>query len=67
MEKAVTRAAPDSSTRITTEDGLVHVIVTAPVASVPLLRAFTVHADAYEADETAGGGENSDAGDATSP
>lgn len=73
VEKAVTRAAPSSSTRITTEDGLIHVTVTAPVAEVPLLRAFTVHADAYEADEAneaeqaTPGGENSDAANAPGP
>lgn len=61
VEKAVARAAPGSSAQITAKDGLVQVTVTAPVAEVPLLRAFTVHADAYEADETAVGGENSDA------
>jgi hypothetical protein len=60
VEKAVARAAPGSATHITAQDGLIHVTVTAPVAEVPLLRAFTVHADAYEADEATVGGENSD-------
>jgi len=64
VEKAVTRAAPNSSVHITTADGLIRVTVTAPVAEVPLLRAFTVHADAYEADEATVGGENSDGTDA---
>ena len=67
VQKSVIRAAPGSSAHITTEDGLIHVTVTAPVAEVPLLRAFTVHADAYEADETAGGGENSDATNTAGP
>jgi hypothetical protein len=67
VEKAVARAAPGSSAQITTEDGLIHVTVTAPVAEAPLLRAFTVHADAYEADEAALGGENSDGTDAPGP
>jgi hypothetical protein len=53
VESAVARAAPGSSVHITTENGLVHVSVAAPVAAVPMLRAFTVHAEAYEADETA--------------
>jgi hypothetical protein len=67
VEKAVARAAPGSSARITATDGLIHVMVTAPVAEVPLLRAFTVHADAYETDESAVGGENSDGTDAPGP
>lgn len=58
VQQAVTRAAPGSSAHITTEDGLIHVTVAAPVAEMPLLRAFTVHADAYEADETTLEGEN---------
>lgn len=53
VESAVARAAPGSSVRISTEDGLIHVSVAAPVAAVPMLRAFTVHAEAYEAAETA--------------
>jgi len=57
VETAVTRAAPGSSVHITTEDGLVHVSVAARVAEVPMLRAFTVHAEAYEADEATRGGE----------
>lgn len=61
VEKAVTRAAPGSSAHVATEDGLIHVMVAAPVAGVPLLRAFTVHADAYEADETTLGSEDSHA------
>ncbi|MBS2531304.1 hypothetical protein KGQ20_00820 [Catenulispora sp. NF23] len=52
VKAAVTRAAPDSSVHITTENGLIHVSISAPVAAVPLLHAFTVHAEAYEADET---------------
>lgn len=58
VEKAVSRAAPGSSVRIATEDGLVHVSVAAPVAEVPLLRTVTVHAEAYEADEASLGGED---------
>ena len=63
IQTAVSRAAPGSSMHISTEDGLVHVTVAAPVAAVPMLRAFTVHAEAYEADETGEatlGGENSE-------
>lgn len=63
VEKAVARAAQDSSAHITTENGLIHVMVTAPVAQVPLLRAFTVHADAYEADEATVGSGDSDGTD----
>ncbi|WP_194905035.1 TadE family type IV pilus minor pilin [Catenulispora rubra] len=58
---AVGRALPGASVRIGTEDGLIHVTVSAPVAEVPLLRAFTVHADAYEADETTVGSEDTHA------
>ncbi|ACU69003.1 conserved hypothetical protein [Catenulispora acidiphila DSM 44928] len=58
IQGAVTQAAPGSSIHITTENGLIHVSVAAPVAAMPLLRAFTVHAEAYEADEaTLEGGE----------
>jgi Flp pilus assembly protein TadG len=57
IETAVTRAAPGSSVHVTTEDGLIHVSVAAPVAALPMLRAFTVHAEAFEADEAAVGGE----------
>ena len=77
VQTAVARAAPGSTVRVTTADGLIRVVVAAPVAGLPLLRAFTVHAEAYEADETNesnesnetaagdGGGENSD--DAADP
>jgi len=51
VQAAVGRAMPGASVHIGTEDGLIRVTVTAPVADVPLLRAFTAHADAYEADE----------------
>jgi hypothetical protein len=61
VETAVTRAMPGASVHITTEDGLIHVTVTASVAEVPLLRAFTVHADAYEADEATPGSEDTHA------
>lgn len=57
VQTAVTRAAPGSSVHVTTEDGLIHVSVAAPVAELPMLRAFTVHAEAYEADEAAVGGD----------
>lgn len=57
VRAAVTGAVPDASVHTTTADGLITVTVTAPVAAVPLLRAFTVHATAYEADENALGGE----------
>jgi hypothetical protein len=66
VQKAVTRAAPGSSVHITTEDGLIHVSVAAPVAAVPMLQAFTVHAEAFEADEATLGGEDAHA-DAPSP
>lgn len=61
IQTAVTRAAPGSSVHIATEDGLIHVSVAAPVAALPLLSAFTVHGEAYEADEAA---VNGDAGPA---
>jgi hypothetical protein len=56
VQAAVARASPDSTVRVAKEDGLVHVTVTAPVAAVPMLRAFTLHAEAVEADEAAVGG-----------
>ena len=37
---------------MTSEAGLIHVAVAAPVAAVSLLRAFTVQAEAVEADES---------------
>ena len=61
VESAVTRAAPGSSVHISTEDGLIRVSVSAPAAAVPVLEAFTVHAEAYEANEATVGGEDSDA------
>jgi Flp pilus assembly protein TadG len=53
IRAAVARAAPDSDVRIGDDGGLIHVSVSAPVASLSLLRAFTVHAEAVEADEAA--------------
>ena len=61
VQTAVGRALPGASVHIGTEDGLIRVTVTAPVAEVPLLRAFTVHADAYEADEATVGSEDTHA------
>lgn len=61
VKAAVTRSAPDSSVHIATENGLIHVSVSAPVAAVPLLHAFTVHAEAYEADEATTESEDFDA------
>ena len=58
VRTAVVRAAPGSSVQIGTQDGLIHVTVAAPVAAVPLLEAFTVHAEAFEATE---GSEDTDA------
>lgn len=66
VQSAVTRAAPGSSVHITTEDGLIHVSVAAPLAAVPMLEAFTVHAEAFEADEATVGGDDPHA-DAPSP
>ncbi|MEY9927108.1 hypothetical protein ABH926_001733 [Catenulispora sp. GP43] len=57
VQTAVARAAPGATVRITTEDGLIRVSVAAPVAGLPMLRAFTVHAEAYEADEATVGDE----------
>ncbi|NUR58677.1 MAG: pilus assembly protein [Catenulispora sp.] len=53
IRAAVARASPDSQVGISDTAGLVHVTVSAPVASVSLLHAFTVHAEAVEADEAA--------------
>ncbi|MEY9857569.1 hypothetical protein ABH935_003177 [Catenulispora sp. GAS73] len=61
VETAVSRAMPGAAVHITTEDGLIRVTVRASVAEVPLLRAFTVHAEAYEADESTVGSEDTDA------
>ena len=61
VESAVSRAMPDASVHIATEDGLIRVTVTAPVAEIPLLRAFTAHADAFEADEATVGSEDAHA------
>jgi hypothetical protein len=63
VRAAVARASPDSTVRVAKDDGLVHVTVTAPVAAAPMLRAFTVHAEAVEADEAALGA-GTDAGPA---
>jgi Flp pilus assembly protein TadG len=51
VRAAVARASPDSHVDISNAAGLIHVAVSAPVASVSLLHAFTVHAEAVEADE----------------
>jgi hypothetical protein len=41
---------------IADKDGLVHVTVAAPLAGISILRPFTVHGEAVEADEAAIGG-----------
>ena len=53
VQAAIERAAAGSTVRIVDEDGLIQVSVAAPVTTVPVLRAFTVRAEAAEADETA--------------
>jgi hypothetical protein len=51
VQAAVARASPGSTVHISSEAGLVHVTVAAPVTPVAMLRAFTVRAEAVEADE----------------
>lgn len=53
VRAAVARASPGSTVRVHNEAGLIHVTVAAPVAPVTMLRAFTVRAEAVEADENA--------------
>lgn len=51
IRAAVARASPGSTLHITNDAGLVHVSVSTPIAALPLLHAFTVQAEAVEADE----------------
>ncbi|GAA1959298.1 TadE family type IV pilus minor pilin [Catenulispora subtropica] len=51
VQTAISQASPGSTTRITTTAGLIHVAVSTPVAPLAILHAFTVHAEAVEADE----------------
>lgn len=51
VRAAVARASPDGAVRISNDAGLIHVSVSAPIAPLSLLRAFTVRAEAVEADE----------------
>ncbi|MFL6111359.1 MAG: TadE family type IV pilus minor pilin [Catenulispora sp.] len=53
VQAAVARASPGSTVHISSEAGLIHVTVAAPVAGVSMLHAFTVRAEAVEADENA--------------
>ncbi|GAA2043225.1 hypothetical protein GCM10009839_52890 [Catenulispora yoronensis] len=53
VRAAIARASPDSTVSLTRDGGLVHVVVSAPVAAMSLLKAFSVHAEAVEADEAA--------------
>ncbi len=48
---AIARELPRGRVEIGTSGGVVHVSVAAPIAGLPLLRSFVVHAEAEAADE----------------
>jgi hypothetical protein len=56
VRAAVLRDLPGGKVTITNARGYVHVAVSAPVSGLPLLRAFTVRAEAEAAAEDGGDG-----------
>ena len=60
VQAAVLHELPQAKLTITTAQGVVHASVTAPLSGLPLLRSFTVSAEADAAVEGWDGGDGAD-------